>query len=199
MNRKTRSTERPWHQRTRTRIAVAGTGGALLIAVVAAGYAGGQGSSSAAKGSTAPLASGLPPEKPAAGPQIALASWSGGSRVNLRSPGKPTVLLLMAGWCTTCVEPARTLEPLHRELGDGVRIVAVSIDPGETEKTLAHFREAAGSPTYDWGFDIDGSVAARFGIQYLDTVIVLAPDGRQLLKSVRPSNDKLRQVLADAK
>ncbi len=181
--------------RTRRRLLVA-AGAALaaaaLIGVVVAGYAADDGTP------VAPQRTGIADDQTAGaagGPLVKLASWSGGGVVDLKAPGKPTVLFAMAGWCATCVPPARTLAAIQEEFGDRIQVIAFSVDPGESEKTLQGFRKAAGEPGYLWGFDIDGSVTRTFELRYLDTVVVLDANGRELLRKVRPSNDELRAVL----
>lgn len=171
---------------------------AALIAVVVAGYIAddGNGVTTAAPGG-AGVGNGQPVGI-AGGAIVRLASWSGGGAVDLSRPGKPAVVLAMAGWCSTCVPPARDLKAVHEEFGDRVLVIAVSVDPGETEGTLSRFRHAAGDPAYLWGFDDAGKVAHTFELRYLDTVVVLDARGNQLHKSVRPSNDELRRVLANA-
>lgn len=132
------------------------------------------------------------------GPVVRLASWSGGGPLDLGRPGRPTVVLAMAGWCSTCLQPARDLVAIQKEFGSRIQIIAVSVDPGETEDTLKRFRAAAGDPAYLWGFDSEGTVAHAFELQYLDTVVLLDAMGKQLHNSVRPSNGELRRVLANA-
>lgn len=170
---------------------------AALIGVVVAGYLADDGNSAV---TGAPGGTGAPGEsvQVAGGPVVQLASWSGGGSVDLSRPGKPTVVLAMAGWCSTCIPPARNLRALDGEFGDRVLVIAVSVDPGETEDTLGRFRDAAGDPAYLWGFDDGGKVAHTFELRYLDTVIVLDAQGNQVHKSVRPSNDELRRVLTNA-
>lgn len=200
MKPSTRSQDRPSRHRSRRLLWATGAifASAALIAVVVAGYLAddGNGVTTAAPGGTGVgdgQSVGI-----AGGALVKLASWSGGGSVDLAQPGKPTVVLAMAGWCSTCIEPARDLKAVHQEFGDRVNVIAVSVDAGETEKTLQRFRGAAGDPEYLWGFDINGTVAQAFELRYLDTVIVLDAAGNQLHKSVRPSNRELVQILASA-
>ncbi len=186
---------RPARHRSRRQWLVAAVGGVLglgaLLGVVVAGYLVENGG-----GTTATMAPGSgEPALSEAAPTVRLASWSGGGTIDLRSPGKPTVLLAMAGWCATCVPPARSLATIQEEFGDRVQVIAFSVDPGESEETLRGFRKAAGEPAYLWGFDNNGTVAQAFELRYLDTVVVLDANGRELLRKVRPSNDELRAAL----
>lgn len=43
--------------------------------------------------------------------------------------GKPSVAFFFASWCGSCVPEAAALGELHREHGEDVDIVAVSIEP----------------------------------------------------------------------
>jgi thiol-disulfide isomerase/thioredoxin len=169
-----------------------------VAAVVVAGYVVGSGNDrqTLSDSSATGPAQAVQPAQPGKSEMVVkLASWSGGDSIALTAPGKPTVLLAMAGWCASCIQPARDLTVISNEFGASVRVLAFSVDPGESERTLARFREAAGTPSYDWGFDTTGSVARAFDLRYLDTIVVLDAEGREVFKGVRPSNDKLREVL----
>ncbi len=192
------ATPRQRHPHRRLPAGIAAAVAVALVGVVVAGYIVDNGKGTIAPGPGGNEVGGRQPVGSAEGPVVQLASWSGGGLVNVARPGKPTVLFAMAGWCSTCLPPARNLEALHEEFGDRVQVIAVSVDPGETEETLGRFRKAAGDPGYLWGFDRDGNVARTFELRYLDTVVVLDATGELLHKSVRPSNDELRQILANA-
>ncbi len=131
------------------------------------------------------------------GPVVRLAPWSGGGFLDLANPNRPLVVFAMAGWCATCLPVAEQLQELHEQLSDSpVEIVAMSIDPTETEERLREFWLAAGRPTYLWGFDDGGRAMMHFRIAYLDTILVVSPDGEVLLRKVRPANDAILEALS---
>ncbi len=170
----------------------AGGAGLAVLGVVIAGYVVGTGND--AQATPASSVTG-PVQHLSSGAVVKLASWSGGGTIDLSNPGKPTVILAIAGWCATCIQPARDLSAINREFAPKVRVLAVSVYAGDSEQTLARFRGAAGDPSYEWGFDPVGSVAAALNLRFLDTVVVLDATGHEIFRGVRPSNGTLQQVL----
>jgi len=124
----------------------------------------------------------LPPAQrtPAASFRLATASFADGSVFDLaQERGNVVVLFFMAAWCTTCIPEARALNALYGEYGDrGLRIVAIDIDPRDTEKQLARFRRLAGNSRHLWARDIEQNVIRTYGVRTLDTTIVIDRTGK---------------------
>jgi peroxiredoxin len=91
--------------------------------------------------------------------------------------GKPVVLYFMAYWCPTCVPEASALGKLKTEYGDRISVVALDVDPSSKPKLLANFRKTAGNPGYTFAFDTEDRVARQFGVQSLETTIIVGPSG----------------------
>jgi len=53
------------------------------------------------------------------------------------SSGKPTVVYFMASWCPSCAKNWPSLNTIYTEYNDKVNIVAISIDPTDTQEVLA--------------------------------------------------------------
>ncbi|MGH2655501.1 MAG: peroxiredoxin family protein [Actinomycetota bacterium] len=92
--------------------------------------------------------------------------------------GRPVVLFFMAGWCATCIPEAQALGRIHEELGDRVRILAVSIDPTDTPEQIRGFIEAAGNPAYPFAHDQTGRMARAYDVLALDTTVIIDGRGR---------------------
>ncbi|GAB4331973.1 MAG: hypothetical protein Kow0010_17650 [Dehalococcoidia bacterium] len=177
-----RNHQRPFHER----FLWAGVT-ALVLAVVAV-VVGGYVMSEDARGDGASASDGL---------GLRLASWSGGGTLRIDDPEKPTLLLTIAGWCSTCIQPARDLIEVHNTFGERVTIVAYSVDPGETEGTLRRFRDVAGNGNYLWAFDNSAVTISTLGVASLDTVTILDADGKKVFQAVRPSADRIKSELQE--
>jgi len=58
--------------------------------------------------------------------------------------GQPVFLNFWATWCPPCQEEMPAMEAFHQELGDEVRVVAVSGDSLDTREKMAAFAEKFG-------------------------------------------------------
>jgi thiol-disulfide isomerase/thioredoxin len=101
--------------------------------------------------------------------------------------GKPSVVFFFAGWCGSCIPEAAALGKLHREHGDDVNIVAVSIDPGGTPETIEQFMQIAGSPEYPVLHDADDSIRAAYEVASLDVTVITGADGKAAYRDAVPS------------
>ena len=78
--------------------------------------------------------------------------------------GKPTIVYFMASWCPTCAKNWPSLNKLYTNYGDKVNIVAVSIDPTDTQDVLTKlandkgliFPMVAGNPQLMIDFGVKG-------------------------------------------
>jgi peroxiredoxin len=52
------------------------------------------------------------------------------------SSGKPTLVYFMASWCPTCAKNWPSLNTVYTEYNDKANIVAISIDPTDTQDVL---------------------------------------------------------------
>ncbi|BAD41537.1 TlpA family protein disulfide reductase [Symbiobacterium thermophilum] len=72
--------------------------------------------------------------------------------------GTPVLLNFWATWCGPCREEMPEMEEFHQEMGDAVRVVAVSADSGDSPEKMAAFAEALG---LTFSVVHDGGSAAR--------------------------------------
>ena len=88
-----------------------------------------------------------------------------------------TLVAVWATWCAACREEFAELERLHRTLGPrGLRVVAVSVDEGSSER-VARF-VAGRHATFDVGHDASGAVAERLRLVGVPETFLLDRDGR---------------------
>jgi peroxiredoxin len=182
-------------RRTRGTIAAAVVG-VLAVALL--------GAVAARSTQTPPVASATAPQVTGAGAQVGASAPSvtarsvDGRQVELPA-GKPAVVFFFAGWCGSCIPEAAALGELHREHGDDVNIVAVSIDPGDTPETIGEFMQAAGSPGYPVLHDVDDSIRAAYEVASLDVTVITGADGKVAYRDAVPSTlDQLQDGLRRA-
>ncbi len=136
--------------------------------------------------------------RPAAPFRLATASFADGSVFDLtHERGNVVVLFFMAAWCTTCIPEARALNALYEEYGDrGLRILAIDIDPRDTEKQLARFRRLAGNGRHLWARDLAQNVIRTYGVRALDTTIVIDRTGKVAYTDAFPTgHERLQNVI----
>ncbi len=144
----------------------------------------------------------LPPaqRRPAAPFRLATASFADGSVFDLtHERGNVVVLFFMAAWCTTCIPEARALNALYEEYGDrGLSVLAIDIDPRDTETQLARFRRLAGNGRYLWARDLAQNVIRTYGVRALDTTIVIDRTGKIAYIDAFPTGHERLQIVIEA-
>ncbi len=130
----------------------------------------------------------------AAAPAFSLPTLSGSPFVY--PTHRPTLLYFMAGWCGTCVPEAQALGRLQASVGSAAVLLAVDADPSDTWASMRSFAKELGAPGHDFGKD-DGRVDAAFGVNELDTTVVLDASGRVVSRTIGALDDAgLRAALA---
>jgi peroxiredoxin len=182
-------------RRTRRTIAaaVAGVFAVALLGAVAAR----SGQTPPAAATTAAQVTGTGAQVGARAPKVTAQALDG-RQVELPA-GKPSVMFFFASWCGSCIPEAAALGELHRERGEDVDIVAVSIDPGDTPETIKEFMQAAGNPDYPVLHDADDSIRAAYEVASLDVTVISGADGKVVYRDSVPSTlDQLQDGLRRA-
>lgn len=175
--------------------AVAGVVGVALLGTLAA--RGAQDRTAAATAAPAAQVTGSGAEVGVQAPKVRATSLDG-QAVELPG-GKPSVAFFFASWCTSCIAEAAALGELHREHGDDVDVLAVSIDPGDTPETIGRFMQAAGSPGYRIVHDATDSIRAAYEVTSLDVTVVTDAKGEVVYRDSVPSTlDQLQDGLRRA-
>ncbi len=89
--------------------------------------------------------------------------------------GTPVFLNFWATWCPPCKDEMPEMEEFHQQMGDEVRVVAVSGDPSDSPQKIAAFAEAMGL-TFSVAHD-GGSAARAYRVTGLPTSFFIDADG----------------------
>jgi cytochrome c biogenesis protein CcmG/thiol:disulfide interchange protein DsbE len=155
-----------------------------LVTIVHAVTMGGGAAAPAAAGGSSTSAAGAPaaasvPSKMA--PAFTLTSLTGTPFSLASAHGHPVVLYFMATTCGTCVQGsadlARSIQSAHVA---GAQAVAIDVNAGDTRSDLASFVQATGVPASApviWGVDAQDRIARAYGVQSLETTVVVDAQG----------------------
>ncbi len=101
-----------------------------------------------------------------------------------------TVVFAMAYWCGTCIPEARALARLKTEMGDGLQIIAVDIDPSSNAELVQQFQQAVGNNanTLYWVLDKEGVISRTYGLRALDTTVIFNSQAQEIYRDAYPTD-----------
>jgi hypothetical protein len=120
-----------------------------------------------------------------------------GKRIALPA-GRPGMVMFSTSMCVTCFVSARAMAEYRAGAHRRVDAAFISLDPGDSARTLAERRDAMGGTSLAFAIDTSGALAARYGITVLGTVVVYDAAGRVVARMVEPGTDDLRAAFARA-
>jgi hypothetical protein len=120
-----------------------------------------------------------------------------GMRIALPA-GKPGALFFSVSSCLSCVPSARALNELTQQLGPRVDALFISMDPADPPAALAARRDAIGDPSYPFAIDSSGTLASRYRITALGTVLIYDAQGRIVERLIDPKRDQLEAAFREA-
>lgn len=110
------------------------------------------------------------------------------------SNGKPTLVYFMASWCPTCAKNWPSLNKIYTEYGDKANIIAISIDPTDTQEVLSKLSAERGLI-----FPIvpgNPQIMIDFGVKGQATTVGVDADGNiRFIKSGEFSADEYRSMI----
>jgi cytochrome oxidase Cu insertion factor (SCO1/SenC/PrrC family) len=109
-----------------------------------------------------------------------------GKQVTLPA-GRPGMVMLSSSLCTTCFLTVRDMGKLKARLGGRVDAAFISVDPGDSATTLADRRDSIGDPPIPFAIDTTGTLAERYQITTLGTVVVYDAAGRIVDRWIEPT------------
>ncbi len=150
--------------------------------------------SAACKPSAPPLTAAPSPNAPSGqvvapvsdlAPELTIETLEGRTFRLSEQRGRPVVLFFTASWCASCIPEIGTLNRLYELYRDqGLQIVVVSIDPGDTPADLQRFKALAKGADYVWGLDRGGRALLDYQVTALETKVVVGRDGRIVARHV---------------
>lgn len=118
------------------------------------------------------------------------------SRESFLASGKPTLVYFMASWCPTCAKNWPSLNQIYTEYGDRVNLVAISIDPTDTQEVLNDLAAKKGLI-----FPIvpgNPQLMLDFGVKGQATTVGIDSEGNiQFIKSGEFSLDEYRSMVEE--
>lgn len=155
------------------RLALAGVGVALVavVAAVALSVSAGGGGTSVA-----------PQERRAPAPDIAFTLADGERRSLSSFRGHPVVVAFVLPYCATCIDTLRTLDAVAEAYPDG-SAVPIAVNVGSSGAgDLRDFAEDVGATKALYVGDPGLRGATAFGIDEVDTVVVIDSEGRVVVR-----------------
>jgi thiol-disulfide isomerase/thioredoxin len=126
-------------------------------------------------------ASSLPRDTDLASYEMELPDWSftlsNETSLNLHDlRGQTLVIELMATWCSACKTQIPFFEELVSLRGDDIRIIALSIDSGETPGMMANYKVDEG---FEWecGTESSDSFSEYLNVSLIPTILIIDPEG----------------------
>lgn len=113
-------------------------------------------------------------------PDFAARTLDGSGEIRTLKDYEGSVVLLnvWATWCPPCVEEMPSLQKLHEALGDdGLRIVAVSIDPAGAEQEIRDFARRLGL-TFEILHDPGSAITEAYGMYGVPETFLIDARGR---------------------
>ncbi len=177
-------------------------GAALLLVVCCLGIGAG---STAPSGTTSQAASAGNASSTQAShaPDFTLALLSGSTFHLAGALGHPVVLYFMAPTCATCAQGSRQLAQVMQTAHvAGATALAIDVTPGDHPGDLRAFAQSVGQPaasTLQWGIDSTGTIATAYGVQTLETMVVINAQGQIIADSGSPiASTQLTALLKSA-
>lgn len=131
-------------------------------------------------------------------PAIQLPSIDGKTIDLPGTPGQVTVLYTMGYWCADCVPGAKTLARLQAEYAPrDVRFIAVDVSPKVQAADLEPFITVVGDNHLTWVLDAAGRFTYLYGIQTLDTAIILDKQGLEVYRNPLSASDTTIRAALD--
>lgn len=172
-------------QRTALAGALACVVGVVLIAVflVISGQQGSAGSTAGAPASGAGAVDTLFPD-------FKLTDIDGQPMNRSSVAGRRTLVWFTDSGCQPCQLGAARVRQLEEQPSSpALAVLAVFVNPQESNSTLSSWRATYGRPDWKVALDADGSLARQVGLRTLDTKFLLGPDGKVLDVDSNPVDD----------
>jgi peroxiredoxin len=138
-----------------------------------------------------------------AAPDFTLPLLSGGTFQLAAQQGHPVVLYFMSTTCATCAQGSQQLaQEMQAAHVHGAQALAIDVNPGDRPADLQSFVQSVGQPAatnLQWGIDPNGTIATAYGVQTLESMVVINAHGQIIASSSSPlSSAQLTSLLKHA-
>ncbi|MFH1915080.1 MAG: TlpA disulfide reductase family protein [Pseudomonadota bacterium] len=107
--------------------------------------------------------------------------------------GTPSILFFWTTWCPSCKQQIVEMERLHAARGAEVNILSISLDENEAALHAFFKDKATDLPV----FHGDQSLAARFNVEAIPTLVVFDAGGREIFSRSGVFPLPMLEALAD--
>lgn len=163
-----------------------------LLTLAAAALAAGATACGSHNAPTSPSAAGAA-TRPGApkGTQIATIA---GEKITV--PGdKPTALFFFTVGCGECAGGAKSLATAGKALSGKAGVLAVDMDPSESPQTIRQFLTYINAPQLPAAIDTTATLARRYQVAALSTLIVVDPAGKVAYRATDPGPETIQAAL----
>ncbi|MEU0670660.1 TlpA disulfide reductase family protein [Streptomyces lavendulocolor] len=118
----------------------------------------------------------------------------------IKVPGdKPIGLFFFTPGCSSCAEGMKSLARATDTVGDKADVLAVDMNPGDSEQAILEFLRYADAAHLPVAVDQDAALTRAYGVSALSTLVVVDPAGKVTFKATDPSAEKIAAALTKAK
>jgi len=129
-------------------------------------------------------------------PDFTLADIDGQQIDRSALAGRRAIVWFTDSGCQPCQLGAVRVRQLEEQAGSpALTVLAVFVNPRESNSTLSSWRATYGRPDWKVALDTDGSLARQVGLRTLDTKFLLGSDGKVLDVDSNPVDDAYIRML----
>ncbi len=114
-----------------------------------------------------------------AAPDFTVRTFDGETFTLSEQQGKGVAVLFTAAWCSSCIPEVQKLNQLHEKYrSEGLEVLVLDVDPGETQADFEGFKQRAGGADYHWALDEGSRATLAYGVKATDTKVFIDRQGR---------------------
>lgn len=123
-----------------------------------------------------------------AAPDFTVRTFDGETFSLSEQRGKGVAVLFTAAWCSSCIPEVQKLNQLHEKYrSEGLEVLVLDVDPGETQADFEGFKQRAGGGDYHWALDEDSRATLAYRVKATDTKVFIDRQGRMVETTQGPT------------
>lgn len=123
-----------------------------------------------------------------AAPDFSVRTFDGETFTLSQQRGKGVAVLFTAAWCSSCIPEVQKLNQLHEKYrSEGLEVLVLDVDPGETQADFEGFKQRAGGADYHWALDEGSRATLAYSVKATDTKVFIDRQGRVVSTTQGPT------------